>query len=111
MKKQPVYRVLDSFAGAGGFSLGFEQAGCVKAEKIELAVLNDFEDKFNINIQGKIIVNDSQETFNIDETYPQSIRGNILNVYNLQEIIKIFNLLYTEKFSENKSSKKKTRWI
>ncbi|MDR3333729.1 MAG: DNA cytosine methyltransferase, partial [Treponema sp.] len=36
MKKQPVYRVLDTFAGAGGFSLGFEQAGCVISGAIEI---------------------------------------------------------------------------
>jgi DNA (cytosine-5)-methyltransferase 1 len=36
MGKWPVYRVLDIFAGAGGFSLGFEQAGCVISGAIEI---------------------------------------------------------------------------
>jgi len=36
MKKQPIYRVLDTFAGAGGFSLGFEQAGCDISGAIEM---------------------------------------------------------------------------
>jgi len=31
-----VYRVLDTFAGAGGFSLGFEQAGCVISGAVEM---------------------------------------------------------------------------
>jgi DNA (cytosine-5)-methyltransferase 1 len=31
-----VYKVLDSFAGAGGFSLGFEQAGCFISGAIEI---------------------------------------------------------------------------
>jgi len=35
MKKQQVYKVLDAFAGAGGFSLGFEQAGCLISGAIE----------------------------------------------------------------------------
>ena len=36
MKKRPVYKVLDAFAGAGGFSLGFEQAGCRITGAIEI---------------------------------------------------------------------------
>jgi len=36
MKKQPTYKVLDAFAGAGGFSLGFEQAGCIISGAIEM---------------------------------------------------------------------------
>jgi len=36
MKKKPVYKVLDTFAGAGGFSLGFEQAGCLISGAIEI---------------------------------------------------------------------------
>jgi DNA (cytosine-5)-methyltransferase 1 len=36
VKKRPVYKVLDTFAGAGGFSLGFEQAGCIISGAIEI---------------------------------------------------------------------------
>jgi DNA (cytosine-5)-methyltransferase 1 len=36
MKKQSVYKVLDTFAGAGGFSLGFEEAGCIISGAIEI---------------------------------------------------------------------------
>jgi DNA (cytosine-5)-methyltransferase 1 len=36
MRKQPIYKVLDAFAGAGGFSLGFEQAGCLVSGAIEI---------------------------------------------------------------------------
>jgi hypothetical protein len=60
---------------------------------------NDFEDQFNINITGKICVNDSREIFNIDETYPNSMRGAVLNAFNIREIIELFNLLYTRFFS------------
>ena len=36
MGKSPVLKVLDTFAGAGGFSLGFEQAGCKISGAIEI---------------------------------------------------------------------------
>jgi hypothetical protein len=64
----------------------------------------DFEDQFNINITGKISVNDSKETFNIDETYPNSMRGAVLNAFNIREIIEIFNLLYTRFFARKNES-------
>jgi hypothetical protein len=72
-------------------------------------VFNEFEDKFNINIRGEIVVNSSQDSFNIDETYPISMRGNILIVYNIQNIIKIFNLLYSDYRPENKITENKTK--
>ncbi|MDR2020062.1 MAG: hypothetical protein LBQ14_04775 [Treponema sp.] len=56
---------------------------------------SDFEEQFNINITGKINVNNSEEAFNIDETYPISMRGAVLNAFNIREIIELFNLLYT----------------
>jgi hypothetical protein len=60
---------------------------------------NELEDQFNINISGKISVNNSEETFNIDETYPNSMRGAVLNVFNIREIIELFNLLYAGFFT------------
>jgi hypothetical protein len=56
---------------------------------------NDLEEQFNINISGKINVNKSEEIFNIDETYPNSMRGSVLNAFNIRETIELFNLLYT----------------
>jgi hypothetical protein len=65
---------------------------------------NDFEEQFNINISGKIHVNDSEEIFTIDETYPNSMRGAVLNAFNIRTIIELFNLLYARAFaSEDKS--------
>jgi hypothetical protein len=67
---------------------------------------SDFEEHFAIKISGKISVNDSEETFRIDETYPNSMRGSILNVFNIREIIALFNLLYTEFISKNSGAEK-----
>ncbi|MDR2651117.1 MAG: hypothetical protein LBC68_02205 [Prevotellaceae bacterium] len=61
---------------------------------------NDFEEQFNINISGKIHVNDSEETFAIDETYPNSMRGAVLNAFNIRTIIELFNLLYARVFAD-----------
>jgi hypothetical protein len=60
---------------------------------------NDLAEQFNINITGKINVNDSEETFSINETYPNGMRGAVLNTFNIREIIELFNLLYTGFFS------------
>jgi hypothetical protein len=38
--------------------------------------------------------------FGINETYPNSMRGAVLNTFNIREILEIFNLLYTRYFSE-----------
>ncbi|GHV62377.1 hypothetical protein AGMMS49587_09050 [Spirochaetia bacterium] len=65
-------------------------------------IFNDFEDKFNINIQGHIKVNNSKEVFYIDETYPNNMRGSILNTYNLKRIVEIFNELYSKNYTNNK---------
>jgi hypothetical protein len=65
---------------------------------------DDFEDQFNINIVGKISVNDAEETFNINETYPNSMRGSVLNAFNIREIIELFNLLYTRFFSKERKN-------
>jgi hypothetical protein len=65
---------------------------------------SDFDEQFNINITGKINVNNSEERFAIDETYPNSMRAAVLNAFNIREIIELFNLLYTGSLSkENKS--------
>ncbi|GHV81762.1 hypothetical protein AGMMS49991_03200 [Spirochaetia bacterium] len=63
---------------------------------------NDFEDKFNINIQGNIKVNNSKDTFFIDEIYPNNMRGSVLNTYNLKKIIEIFNELYSKNYTSKK---------
>ena len=56
---------------------------------------NDFEERFTMRITGKITVNNSEEEFSIDEIYPNSMRGAVLNTFNLREIISLFNVLYT----------------
>ncbi|MDR1317532.1 MAG: hypothetical protein LBK13_11740 [Spirochaetales bacterium] len=65
---------------------------------------DDFEGQFNINITGKINVNDLEETFNIDETYPNSMKGAVLNTFNIRETIELFNLLYTRFLSRKGES-------
>jgi hypothetical protein len=60
---------------------------------------NDLEEQFNITISGKISVNNSEEMFRIDETYPNSMRGAVLNAFNIREIIELFNVLYSRFFS------------
>jgi hypothetical protein len=54
----------------------------------------DFEENFNISIHGSITVNGTKEEFTIDETYPVSMRGKIVNTFNLKRIIEISNELY-----------------
>jgi hypothetical protein len=66
----------------------------------------DREEQFSLKITGKITVNDSEETFSIDEAYPNTMRGSVLNAFNIREIIALFNLLYTEFFSKNSSVEK-----
>jgi hypothetical protein len=62
-------------------------------------------EQFNILIDGKINVHtdgrSSEETFRIDEIYPNNMVGAVLNTYNLREIIEIFNLLFGDFFSNN----------
>jgi hypothetical protein len=57
------------------------------------------------HINRKINVNDSEEIFVINEIYPNSMRGAVLNTFNIREILELFNLLYTGFFSEKKSLK------
>jgi hypothetical protein len=64
----------------------------------------DFEDQFNISIAGKISVNESEELFAINETYPNAMRGSVVNAFNIREIIELFNLLYARSFSEKRES-------
>ena len=63
-------------------------------------VFNDFGEQFNIRISGKINVKGSEETFSIDETYPNSMTGAVLNTFNIREIIHLFNLFYAVYFSK-----------
>lgn len=57
MGKKTTYRVLDTFAGAGGFSLGFEQAGCLISGAIEMDDWASATFSFN-NPQAKVITSD-----------------------------------------------------
>ncbi|MDR1420072.1 MAG: hypothetical protein LBI86_06850 [Treponema sp.] len=66
---------------------------------------NDFEEQFNISVNGKIDVNHSEEMFAINETCPNSMRGAVLNTFNIREIVELFNLLYTGFLSRNNKSK------
>jgi hypothetical protein len=66
----------------------------------------DIIEQFNINITGKIIVNDLEDTFIIDETYPNSMRTNILNTYDIRQIIELFNLLYKRYIAEDHKPEK-----
>ncbi|GHV88072.1 hypothetical protein AGMMS50267_04320 [Spirochaetia bacterium] len=61
----------------------------------------DFEEKFDINICGIIIVNNSEDKFIIKETYPNSMRNQILNTYNIRQIVELFNVLYKNHLSKN----------
>jgi hypothetical protein len=62
--------------------------------------ISDMDEEFNININGKIKVNDMEEIFVVDETYPNSMMENVLNAFNIRELIKIFNLLYMRYYSD-----------
>ncbi|MDR1249135.1 MAG: hypothetical protein LBK63_07525 [Treponema sp.] len=66
----------------------------------------DIKEQFNINITGKILVNNSEDTFIIDETYPTSMRANVLNTYAIRQIIELFNLLYKRYITEDHKPKK-----
>jgi hypothetical protein len=54
----------------------------------------DFKENFSIYIFGSITVNGTREEFTINETYPNSMRGNVVNAFNLKGIIEKFNELY-----------------
>jgi hypothetical protein len=66
----------------------------------------DIKEQFNINITGKITVNNSEDTFIIDETYPNSMRANVLNTYAIRQIIELFNLLYKRYIAEDHKPEK-----
>jgi hypothetical protein len=72
-------------------------------------IFTDSEDKFSIKIQGYISVNNSKETFCINETYPNSMRGSVLATYNLKKIIEIFNELYSKNYTSSKSLEDKNK--
>ncbi|GHU70085.1 hypothetical protein FACS189450_03980 [Spirochaetia bacterium] len=61
----------------------------------------ELEGKFDINICGIIIVNNSEDKFIIKETYPNNMKNQIINAYNIRQIIDLFNVLYKNHLSEN----------
>jgi hypothetical protein len=66
--------------------------------------ITDSGEQFNILIDGKISVytggRSTEETFKINETYPNGMQGAVLNAYNIRKLIEIFNLLFGDFFSD-----------
>jgi hypothetical protein len=66
--------------------------------------ITDLGEQFNIFIEGKISVHtggrSTEETFKINETYPNGMQGAVLNAYNIRKLIEIFNLLFGDFFSD-----------
>ena len=69
MGQKPVFRVLDTFAGAGGFSLGFKQAGCLISGAIEIDDWASFTFSYN-HPQANVITSDIR-LLNDKELYGQ----------------------------------------
>jgi hypothetical protein len=63
--------------------------------------ISDLDGQFNINIDGKIRVKETEETFNIDEIYPNAMMEAVLNTYNIKKLINIFNLLFEKYYSDD----------